>query len=274
MKPKTKISILVALIGLTTLAFALAQTPYTLIQPLPGTGSQGPLTETTFSGYVQHLIPLLISVAAVLAVLMIIFYGLSYALSEAVETKKNSLSGIKDVILGLLLALLSYLILYTINPDLVNLKLTIPGLQQSVGVPPPPPPPVGQKYACNTSNQCVPDPNGSYYESTCGGCTSAPRPPGSVRLITCRGGVQVGTATYGDGIKAEDELMAQCQQNAVKFHQLLGLVRVTRPSLCQQILAVHRLHRRRHLSTSVVVSRQLAGQKFVVLQYWIAQRNV
>lgn len=118
------ISILVSIAPL-----AHAQTPYTLIQPLPGTGSQGPLTETTFPGYVKHLIPLLISIAAVLAVLMIIFYGLSYALSEAVETKKNSLAGIKDVVIGLLLALLSYLILYTINPDLVNLKLTIPGLQ-------------------------------------------------------------------------------------------------------------------------------------------------
>ena len=60
--------------------------------------------------------------AAVLAVIEIVVGGLQYALSESLFSKEDALDRIKMALLGLFIALVSWLILNTINPELVNLK--------------------------------------------------------------------------------------------------------------------------------------------------------
>lgn len=106
---------------------------YSLLQPLPGVGQQ----VSSFPEYVKKIIPFILSLAAVLAVVMIVIGGIQYAISEAIDSKADARDRITQAIFGLLLALLSYLILYTINPQLVNLQLTIPGLNQNQTAPPP-----------------------------------------------------------------------------------------------------------------------------------------
>ena len=98
--------------------YASAAVEYQLIQPLPGIK-----TVSSFPDYIQKLIPFVLSLAAVLAVVMIVVGGIEYAVSEAVSSKAEAKDRIMQAIWGLLLALISYLILYTINPDLTSLKL-------------------------------------------------------------------------------------------------------------------------------------------------------
>ena len=120
-----KIKILV--FGLSFLFFVfsfLFVNAQALLQPLPGIGSQPAVQEVSdFPDYVNKLIPIIISAIAVLTVIIIIYEGLMYGLSESVETKSNAKHNITQAILGLMIALLSYLILFTINPDLVNLQI-------------------------------------------------------------------------------------------------------------------------------------------------------
>ena len=101
--------------------------PYSLLQPLPGVGQQ----VSTFSEYIKNIIPFILSLAAVLAVVMIVIGGIQYAISEAIDSKADARDRITQAIFGLLLALLSYLILWTINPQLVNLQLDIKSLNQN-----------------------------------------------------------------------------------------------------------------------------------------------
>ena len=64
-----------------------------------------------------------LAIAAALAVIMIVYGGVEIMLSESVFKKDDGKKKIKDAIYGLLLALVSWLILYTINPEILNFKL-------------------------------------------------------------------------------------------------------------------------------------------------------
>lgn len=61
-----------------------------------------------------------LAIAAALAVIMIVWGGVEIMLSESVFSKDDGKKKIKDAIWGLLLALVSWLILYTINPQILN----------------------------------------------------------------------------------------------------------------------------------------------------------
>ncbi len=106
--------------------FSLAGTAlaYNLLQPLPYVGQ----SVESFPDYITKIIPFILGLAAVLAVVEIVIGGIEYAVTEAIDSKTDAIDRIRQAILGLLLALASWLILSTINPALVNLQLNIPGL--------------------------------------------------------------------------------------------------------------------------------------------------
>jgi hypothetical protein len=64
-----------------------------------------------------------LAIAAALAVVMIVWGGVEIMLSESVMTKTDGKKRVEDAIWGLLLALVSWLILWTINPDLVTFRI-------------------------------------------------------------------------------------------------------------------------------------------------------
>lgn len=97
-------------------AVALAQTIGPPTSPPP---------TTDFFGYAQFLYPFALSVAAVLAVIMLIIAGLEM-MTASEGLRSDAKQKIWGAVLGLLLAVGSYLILNTINPDLVKLKLNPP----------------------------------------------------------------------------------------------------------------------------------------------------
>jgi hypothetical protein len=89
------------------------------MQEIPTTsGSQSP---TTFGGYTVAIYEFLLSMVGIVAMVMIIIGGFRYMTSTG---NASAMADAKDMIfnalLGLGLALLSWLILYTINPDLIT----------------------------------------------------------------------------------------------------------------------------------------------------------
>ncbi len=61
-----------------------------------------------------------LAIAAALAIIMIVWGGVEIMLSESLFKKEDGHKKIQDAIWGLILALVSWLILYTINPQILN----------------------------------------------------------------------------------------------------------------------------------------------------------
>ena len=76
----------------------------------------------------------LIAIAGVLAVIMIVIGGVEYMSTDAVYGKSEGKNKITRALGGLLLALISWLILNTINPDTLNTALNIPNVPEQ-GIP-------------------------------------------------------------------------------------------------------------------------------------------
>lgn len=103
---------------------------YTLLEPLPcieGTGngncSDGKtIKEISLDTYIGYIFKFSIALAAFLAVIMIIYAGFEYMLTESVISKGDAKGKIKNALTGLLMVLASYLILRTIDPRLVEIN--------------------------------------------------------------------------------------------------------------------------------------------------------
>jgi hypothetical protein len=122
---KTLSSLLVFLLAVlvTPLHHIFATLPpinYTPLAPLPGFTSIDVTDVNGLSIYLNTMIALFIGICAVLAVIMIVLGGIQYATSELISSKEAGKERIRNALFGLLLALGSWLILNTINPDLLN----------------------------------------------------------------------------------------------------------------------------------------------------------
>jgi len=117
--------ILVSLFGGALIASAQSYTP---LAPLPGTIDQASGT-TNISSYVAGMIKLLVALGAALAVLFAIIGGTQYvAAGISPDAKSGAKERIVRAITGLTIILSSYLLLNSINPDLVNFKLELPSV--------------------------------------------------------------------------------------------------------------------------------------------------
>ncbi len=77
-------------------------------------------------GILQGLFNVAIGIGGILAVIMIIFAGFRYMYEESIFGKSKAKSQITNALFGLLLILGSYLILRTINKDLLRINLLLP----------------------------------------------------------------------------------------------------------------------------------------------------
>lgn len=104
---------------------------YTLLEPLPCIPTAAsPCASATMrtidvTTYVNYIFRLAIALAAFLAVFMFTVGGFQYMMSEAMGSKSEAKSRMTNSVLGLLAALASYLILYTIDPRLVQVNANI-----------------------------------------------------------------------------------------------------------------------------------------------------
>ena len=110
---------------------------YTLLAPLPcETGTPGcvtgqlktfnPTQPNNLSAYLNLMIKIFIGLCAVLSVVMIVMGGVEYMTSELISSKEAGKEKIRNAILGLVLALGAYALLFTINPDLLKSNLDAP----------------------------------------------------------------------------------------------------------------------------------------------------
>ncbi|MDO8575161.1 MAG: pilin [bacterium] len=118
---------------------------YKMLEPLPCLDGRdcnlGLATSTIQSKdlatYINGLFKLAIGIATLLAMVMITWGGFEYATSDAISGKSEGKEKIQNALIGLILVLLSYIILYTIDPRLVTFntaldKVTIQDVDQMV----------------------------------------------------------------------------------------------------------------------------------------------
>ena len=100
---------------------------YTLLAPI-GNLTVINTTKTTFGDYLNVILKIAIGACGALAVIMIVINGIMMMGSESVFGRVEAKSKITAAIGGLLLALGAWVILNTINPDLVGGKINIQGV--------------------------------------------------------------------------------------------------------------------------------------------------
>lgn len=113
---------------------------YTFLAPLPGTSKTsetctGTTCKTDLQKYLPGAFNLSVAIAAVLAFIMITFGGITYAVSDSISGKEDGKKYIENALWGLLLVIGAYIILYTINPQILDFKLSIPKPDIKAAVP-------------------------------------------------------------------------------------------------------------------------------------------
>ena len=112
------ILLLIVFCSLFAVQFVLAG--YKIQVALPG----GPETgeEVTLSEYIRYIYLFGLGLVGIAALGALVYGGFMYMLSGTITSQEEAKSWIWGAISGLVLALAAYLILNTINPDLVSLK--------------------------------------------------------------------------------------------------------------------------------------------------------
>lgn len=98
---------------------------YTVLVQLPGVGDTTGGT-TKLSDYLPAVFNLAIGIAAALAFVMIVLGGITYATTDALSGKADGRERITNAIWGLLLVIGAWVILNTINPQILKFNLTLP----------------------------------------------------------------------------------------------------------------------------------------------------
>ncbi|MGI9118219.1 MAG: hypothetical protein ACR2IQ_01580, partial [Minisyncoccia bacterium] len=83
----------------------------------------------SFDDYLKTLINLTYSLIALIAVFQIMYYGIKTMISVTPFGKTESKERVYNAIMGIVIALGSYLILYTINPNLTTIHLGAPKIE-------------------------------------------------------------------------------------------------------------------------------------------------
>ncbi|MDF1498199.1 MAG: pilin, partial [Patescibacteria group bacterium] len=116
-KKITKIAIFVFAVIYANSAIAQQWTPLVRIPGLPATGG------VSLSAYMVGLYDFLISIVGIVAVMMLIIGGMRYITSAGNQAAASDAKDIiNNAIIGLILAVLSWVFIKTINPDVLYIK--------------------------------------------------------------------------------------------------------------------------------------------------------
>jgi uncharacterized membrane protein len=91
-----------------------------------GSGDGTKISTTSLGDFLSKIFNLGIAIAVALSVVMITFGGVQYMTTDSWNKKEEGKERIRNALYGLGLALISWLILYTINPCLVTFTGTAP----------------------------------------------------------------------------------------------------------------------------------------------------
>ncbi|NQV93051.1 hypothetical protein HQ403_00955 [Candidatus Kaiserbacteria bacterium] len=118
-----RLSVLVSVVSLLSLPLLVSAADAFV----PLTGIPGVTDQKDFGDFLNGAFKIGLAIAATLAVVMITIGGLEYMTTDSVNNKTEGREKIQNAVVGLLIALLIWLILFTINPNLLNLDLVIGG---------------------------------------------------------------------------------------------------------------------------------------------------
>ncbi len=90
---------------------------YVPLEPIPGFVQTG---ELNFGELLSSIFKVLIVVGGFIAIGAFVYAGIQYMMSEVVGTKSDAKKRLRASLMGLFLLIASWLILYTINPQLVT----------------------------------------------------------------------------------------------------------------------------------------------------------
>jgi hypothetical protein len=106
---------------------------FVALAPIPGL-TQGVTADTAgLANFFNNLYKYLIGLAAILAVIEIIWGGLEYSTQDSVSKKSDGKERIQQAIFGLVLVLSPVLVFSIINPSILNLSLNLPKLDTVSG---------------------------------------------------------------------------------------------------------------------------------------------
>jgi hypothetical protein len=100
---------------------------YELLAPLPIFGKIFNASGKSFGDYLSIMFTFLVSFAGVLAVVMLIFGGIQYMSTDSLSGTESGRAKMTQAIYGLIIVLASYVILNTVNPNLVKFNFSIQG---------------------------------------------------------------------------------------------------------------------------------------------------
>lgn len=123
-KRKHIVAILVCLVLFLMIMAPLitfAQEAFVPLTGIPGVTS----TTTDFDTFLNGIFNIGLAIAATLAVVMITIGGLQYMTTDSISNKSEGKDKIQNAVIGLLIALLIFIILFTINPNLLKFDITI-----------------------------------------------------------------------------------------------------------------------------------------------------
>ena len=125
MKPRN-LPIIISLFVFYCLLFVASdiQAEYTMQVDYPTIQGESPTSELT--GYIRYIYLFGLGLVGIAALGALVYGGFNYMLSGTITSKEEAKKWIWGAIAGLALALAAYLILNTINPDLVNWQLILP----------------------------------------------------------------------------------------------------------------------------------------------------
>ncbi len=111
---------------------------FTALAPIPGltdTSNTAVVNSTSLANFFNNLYKYVIGLAAVLAVIMIIWGGLEISTQDSISKQSAGKEKIQQAILGLVLVLSPVLVFSIINPNILNLSLNLPPLETKSGSP-------------------------------------------------------------------------------------------------------------------------------------------
>lgn len=94
---------------------------YTPLEPLPGQTDSTISTAQEFGRYLNLMFSLFIIIGGMFAVMTFVWGGITYMVSDIVDKKDFARKQMQRSIWGILILLGSYILLYTINPELIRL---------------------------------------------------------------------------------------------------------------------------------------------------------
>ena len=105
--------------------FPIFEVSAQVLEKIPG---QASATDGDLVGYLNNLYKFGISITGILAIFMIGLGAFAYIVTSAGNSSKmlDAKDTIQNALIGLLIALTAYLMLYVINPDLISGTLSMP----------------------------------------------------------------------------------------------------------------------------------------------------